>query len=346
MPALPPVPASDQQHILAHGEADLMALKKARLFITGGTGFFGTWLLEAISAANRRLNINIEAVVLTRDPAGFAQRLPHLACDPAFEWWQGDIRDFAFRPAYFDCIVHAATSASAALNTGAPREMFDTIVHGTERVLDFALRTRTERLLLTSSGAIYGRQPPEIPNIAEDAPFGPNPASPASAYAEGKRAAELLCALEGRLSVKIARCFAFVGPHLPLDAHFAAGNFIRDALAGREIVIQGDGSPIRSYLHPADLVVWLLAILVRGNPSHPYNVGSDRGLAIEELAHHIAALPEHPISVRIMKPKANELPERYLPDISRARNELGLDVRIGMEDALARTWNWHRNNAQ
>lgn len=339
MPALPPVSAADRDHIVGLAEADFRALAGSRLFITGGTGFFGTWLLEALAAANACLGTGITAAILSRDPDQFARRSPHLAANPAFLWWRGDVRSFPPPPGRFDHIIHGATAASAALNSQSPREMFDTIVHGTERVLEFALGAGATSHLFLSSGAIYGPQPPNLAAIPEHHPGGPDPCDPRSAYAEGKRAAELLCALTPGLATKVARCFAFIGPHLPLDAHFAAGNFLRDALAGRDIIIQGDGRPLRSYLYAADLVVWLLAILVRGQPGQPYNVGSSRAVSIAELAFACQASAQSP-SVRILGAHGAVPTPSYVPDTGLAEKSLSVSIGIDLEEAITRTLTW------
>lgn len=342
MSVLPPVPTADLEHILTVAENDFQQLKDARIFITGGTGFFGTWLLEAIAAANARLNTKIDAVVLSRNPAAFADRSPHLAQNKAFFWHTGDVRNFAPPSGSFDHIIHGATAASAALNSQSPKEMFSTIVHGTEHILEFALKAKVENHLFISSGAVYGKQPPDLSLISEIYNGGPDPTNVGSAYAEGKRAAELLCAATPEINTKIARCFAFIGPHLPLNAHFAAGNFIRDVLLGTDIIIQGDGRPVRSYLYAADLAIWLIAILTRGKKYHPYNVGSAVPVSIMELANLVVKKASEKIAVRALSPEGKSHPERYVPDTSRASNELGLKLYVPLEESIVRTLQWHR----
>jgi dTDP-glucose 4,6-dehydratase len=343
------LPPSDLDHVLEHAEPAWQALRGARLFITGGTGFVGTWLLESIAAANARLGAGISATVLSRSPENFRARVPHIASLASIEWLRGDVRDFAFPPGSWSHVVHSATAASAALNSERPREMFETIVDGTRRALDFASERGANDFLFVSSGGVYGRQPSDLALVPETFSGAPDSTSAASAYHEGKRTAETLCAIaarDTRLRPKIARGFAFVGPHLPLDAHFAAGNFLRDALQGQQIVVQGDGTPVRSYLHASDMVVWLLTILVKGERLRPYNVGSDAAVSLQELAQLVAGLPAERLRVQVRGAPSGAPPERYVPSVERARRELGLEVRIGLDDAFRRTWHWLRGEAR
>ena len=341
--------AADLDHVLGHIRPLSGPLRGARFFITGGTGFIGCWLLESLARANDRLNLGAEALVLTRNPEAFSRKAPHLARRPEFRFQAGDVRDFAFPAGKFSHVLHAATEASAALNTGHPEVMLDTIVTGTRRALDFSTQCGAKTFLLTSSAAVYGRQPPSLTHVPEDYTGGPDLADPQSAYAEGKRLNELQCAIHARqhgLEVKIARIYALVGPYLPLDIHFAMGNFIRDALAGGPIVVNGDGTPYRSYLYAADLAIWLWTILVRGVSNRPYNVGSCNALTIAEAAEAVSrALPGH-LPVKITQPPVPGRPAaRLVPDTTRARQELGLREWIPLDEGIRRTAEWSRNRS-
>jgi len=344
--------ATDIARLLARTPTLWEPLRGASLFISGGTGFFGVWLLEAILAANRERSLGCRVMVLSRDPARFAGKAPHLAADPSLSFVEGDVRDFRFPDGPVTHVIHAATEASASLNADDPQVMFDVCVEGTRRMLALAQEKRSQRFLFTSSGAVYGRQPPELASVPEEFCGGPDPLNVRNAYAEGKRAAEMLCAIAARssaargdgLHVSIARCFAFVGPHLPLDAHFAIGNFIRDCVAGGPIKIGGDGTPFRSYLYAADLVEWLSTILFRGEAGRAYNVGSEEAVSIRQLADRVANVaaaiwPDRgrPEIVIAKQPQPGQPAERYVPNCRRACEELGLVPATSLDESIRLT---------
>lgn len=317
----------------------------SRIFITGGTGFFGIWLLESIAAANDALKVGIGATVLSRDPQRFLARMPHLAKRPEFDWLCGHPANFSFPNAHHDYLLHLATATSAHLDRTDPVEMLKNKLFSIAHVLDYARHAGIRRMLVTSSGAVYGPQPLELSHIPETYVGAPDPMSPASTYGEGKRLVEQLCALSPNVDCVIARCFSFIGPHLPLDGRFAAGNFLRDAISGGPIVIQGDGRAVRSYLHAADLTIWLLQLLNRGRARCAYNVGSNKALSILELAQRVALLAERPIDIFVKGRSPGAAPESsstYVPNIDRVQRELDVSVGIGLDQALARTLIWLR----
>jgi dTDP-glucose 4,6-dehydratase len=337
--------AGDLDHILAHTADVWDEFRRARIFVTGGTGFIGSWLLESFVWAQDRLQLGASMTVLTRSPEGFRAKAPHLAAHPAIQMQQGDVRSFAFPEGRFSHVIHGATEASAKLIREQPLLMLDTIIDGARRTLDFAVASGVRRFLLLSSGAVYGVQPPEVTHLPETYEGAPDPNDPRWVYGEGKRVAELLGSVYAQthsLSFLIARCFAFVGPYLPLDAHFAVGNFILDCMKERSIEIRGDGTPYRSYLYAADLAVWLWRILARGESGHPYNVGSEQCLTIAELAQVVRRALGSRVEIKVASaPPPGNLPERYVPSTLRARREFGVQEFVSLEDAIRRTAAWH-----
>ena len=338
-----PLSSDDLLHVLDHTRDLWDELRGNRIFITGATGFIGTWLLESFAYANDRLGLGAAAVCLTRDPAASRLREPHLAARDDIALVRGDVRDFAAPAGAFSHVIHAATASGVAI---PPLEMLDTIVVGTRRTLDFAVNGKAKKFLLISSGAVYGRQPPDMTHVPETFLGAPDMRAPGSAYGEGKRVAELLCEVYRReygIETTVARCFAFVGPHLPLDAHFAVGNFIRDGLAGREIRVKGDGMTNRSYLYAADLVIWLWTILMQGRPGDVYNAGSEQDISIGELAKLVAdAFQPTPLVIVERAQTLDQLHERYVPATLKAQAELGLVQKIDLPTAIRKTVAWHR----
>ena len=339
-----PLTAEDLTHILTHTRAPFESLRNANLFITGGTGFFGHWLLESLLHANRELSLNVRATVLTRSAAGFRLKSPHIANDPAITLLEGDIRTFTFPTEPHTHILHAATDSGGQQTNRPAYELAESILSGTQHVLRFAQATGATRLLYTSTGAVYGRST-TLQHTPETYTGAPDPLLLQSSYDEAKRMAEHLCiayAANTQLQPVIARCFAFVGPHLPLDQHFAIGNFLGAAISNTPIHIKGDGTPRRSWLYMADLAIWLWTMLTHGQPNRAYNVGSDQGVSIAEAAQLTAATlrPGLPIQIDGI-PNLSAPLNSYVPNIDRAHQELGLSVTIPLEEALLRTAAWH-----
>jgi dTDP-glucose 4,6-dehydratase len=340
-----PLPSEDLDHVLTHTRQLWPEVRGRRIFLTGGTGFFGPWLVETFAHANDCLSLGAELVVLTRDPAATVERLPHYARLGGVTLHRGDVRDFDRPPGAFEVVINGAAESSQQGHVGDQQHMFDTIVSGARETLGLARAAGSGRYLLISSGAVYGRQPAELSHIGEEYTGGPDLTDARSAYAEGKRAAEMLATIAaggGGPSVRVGRCFAFVGPHLPLGIHFAIGNFIRDAMAGGPIRIAGDGTAVRSYLYMADLAIWLWTLAL-GNAAGTYNIGSESAVSILETAYAVAASCAPSIDIVVEGRDTPSLPgHRYVPSTRRIRQDLGAIQRVSFHDAIRRTVEWYR----
>ncbi|HVT74536.1 MAG TPA: NAD(P)-dependent oxidoreductase [Lacunisphaera sp.] len=343
------LPAADLDRILAQTRALWPDARGQSFFFAGGTGFVGRWLLESFAHANDTLGLGLRATVLSRDPAAFAARAPHLGRRADIGYVRGDMRNFAFPPGRFDHLVDAAADTDAWTRGRPSGDIVGTVTATTRRMLDFAAAAGVRNFLLVSSGAVYGRQPPELARIDEEHPGRPDPDDPAAAWARGKRVAEELClgpAAATGLAVKLARAFTFVGPLLPLDAQFAVGNFIRDALAGGPIRVAGDGTPVRSYMYAGDLAAGLWTILFRGPAGRAYNIGSDEPIAIADLARLVAEVVRPGAEVAIAgRPVPGRRLERYVPAVDRIRRELGVAATVPLRDSIRQTAAWFDNRS-
>jgi dTDP-glucose 4,6-dehydratase len=323
------------------GDALSSTASVENLFLTGATGFFGRSLLRWTAQRQESNPGRLVVTALARQPDRFLRSYPEFIGLKWLAFHQGDITRPESLPAGpFSQVLHAAADSTAG-HLLRPLDRFDQVLAGTRNLLDFAVRAGARRFLLTSSGAVYGTQVQRADGVPESSCSAPDPADLGNAYGIAKYAAEHLCALYHRqhgLETVIARCFAFVGPDLPLDAHFAIGNFIRDALAAPEIIVQGSGTALRSYLYQDDLAEWLMCILQQGTAGRSYNVGSDQPLSIAELADLVRSVLAPHKAVRVLgTPSAEGTRSCYVPDIRRAKSELGLSVRIPLSEAIARS---------
>lgn len=342
------VPRRDLDEIIDVSGSDLRVFKGAHMFITGGSGFVGSWLLESLAWANARLGARVTVTALVRDVDRFTRSFPHLAAAAGFRYVQGDVTDPPADLGHFDVVVHAATQpADGEIAARQPDKVFDVALAGMRFALSLASASGGIPILFTSSGAVYGKQPANVPALPEDYSGAPDSLNSALVYHEAKRACEMLCALastRGTALTKIARLFAFLGPRLPHDRQFAAGNFIANAVAGQPITVKSDGSAIRSYLYPSDMVIALWAILARGAVARAYNVGSDHPVQIKELARIISGAIDTTVPVQIQGSAIQgRSVDRYVPNIDRIRTELGIVTRVPLDEAVSRTIAFYRS---
>lgn len=344
------LPREDLDLVLTKTPSFWRRYRGARLLLTGGTGFIGNWLVQVVQRANETLNADIHLVVPSRDTHHALKRRPSVYNRSDITLIQGDIARFDLPLGPLDLCVHAATDVIHSNRPSDALGLFDSIVDGTRHVLHVAHSRGVKRFLLTSSGAIYGPQPPGLSHMAETFQGAPNCLQLSGAYGNGKRAAEWLSTAYAGIHASdgfeaaIARIFAIIGPGMPLGASFAAGNFIRDALDMQSITIEGDGRTVRSYLYMADLCIWLLRLLEDGESGAAYNVGSEHAVSILQLATLTSASAGISAPPRILRPRqTNESPPRYVPDTLKARQSLQLCELTPLPLALHKTLDWIRS---
>lgn len=331
----PPLPPEDLEHIFHHAGGCWSRLDGKRVLFTGASGFFGSWMLESFLYAGTKSGISLRAIAVTRDARRFSEYLPHLAGDPRVEILEADAATMPVPEGPVDYVVHS-------LFAPAPlREMEAHYETATRRLLEIAALKSSSGCLLCSTGAVY--KPSRSPILENWPRFGSgDPLSYPRIRARVEDQWEAGFAGLG-LPVTIARGFAFVGPRLPLDGQFAAGNFLRDVLAGGPVTVRGDGTPIRSYLHAADLAVRLWHILLCGQAGGIYNVGSGQELSIGEAADAVAGLVQPPAEVRVLREGSRF--SYYVPDTTRIEHAFHIAPALPFPKALARTWEWLRTSA-
>lgn len=321
-------------------------LKGKHLFLTGGTGFFGKSLIDLINYFNEYKNLSLKITILSRNFSSFNTTHPELTNHEWISHIHGDITNFEFVEKDFDYILHFATPASAKLNVESPLQMFDVVYNGSRRVLEYAKFLKIKSMLLTSSGAVYGKQPYDLSHVPETYTGAPKTNDIGSAYGEAKRAAELLGNLYADafgFEHKIARCFAFIGPYLDPHGSFAIGNFIKNVVKNETIVINGDGQDQRSYMYSDDLIFSLIKILIDGKNKQPYNVGSDQSISIKELAELVANTINKNINIEIKKqPLKGSVPNKYVPSIDLIKSELSLNPETTLQEAIINTATYYK----
>ena len=234
------VPESDLSLIVTNLSGVIEKLEKKNIYLTGGTGLFGIWLLDLFDfliVNGYRLG---KVHVLSRSPSLFLKNREHLRSNKSFIWHEGAMENFEMEDRDIHFAIHgAATSASETFNSHNELTKFRSNVLGVENFIDSVVKNRIPRVLFLSSGSTYGAlNTNDFQGLKEDSPLAPLTSDTGNSLGHAKRIGELIFFLrqdQSGYNFSIARCFTFVGPFIPLTLHYAIGNFILNSLRNEKI---------------------------------------------------------------------------------------------------------------
>lgn len=293
----------------------------------------GYWLLLACHWLNQN-GANIKLTLLSRNPELILKKHPELRGISWVNWITGDIKNYPWPHGNFDLFIHGATDTSPA--AGLLPTLFDDITIGTQRMLAHAAKSGARRVMLISSGAVYGEQPNTLSHLSEEFSGLDSSLPEHDFYGRGKRVMEQLAQKElAHTEITIARCFSFIGFGLP--QHLAISQFINHALCGNPITVTGDGRTNRSYLYAADMAIWLLTILIRGKDKRAYNVGAPNSNTMLNIATTVRDIIAPSSNVTIQAGNSETTRRSYIPSIQRISDELGVKVWTSTPSAIQRT---------
>jgi len=322
----------------------LLALKNQSIYITGAGGFIGSWLLELINCLNDELNFNINVVATSRNWNYVKQHRPHLCKNLTL--LEVDVMNPFDIPEECQWIIHLAATPDKSVHASNPLSVVHTITQGTNNLLEAASRvSNVQKIIYLSSGQIYGAQTDGVDVIDEKQFFPSDCTSIFGCYIQAKRMAENLCQIyrsQMRLPISILRPFAFVGPYQILNKPWVMNNFIRDALSGNKINIEGNPNTVRSYMYPSDMAYWILSYMVNSQDGDVLNLGSEQGSSLSDIATLVAKNFNKNISIETTINADSLLLSRFVPNISKAKQEYGLDITIDLEMAIQKTLAWFK----
>lgn len=336
------------------------------LLITGGAGFLGYYLVLAAVHFNRTAGADqpIRITVWDNFARGEPQWLRELAGTPNLRVEKRDlIQPLPDQMPDFQWIIHAAGIASPPVYRRYPLKTIDANINGLRNLLDYSVGAQergkpVEGFLFYSSSEIYGDPDPQWIPTPEHYRGNVSCTGPRACYDESKRFGETLCVVYAQqhgIATRMARPFNNYGPGLKISDRRVIPDFARDILAGRDIIMYSDGSPMRTFCYSADAITGYYKVLVRGRNAEPYNVGTaSPEISMADLAQRVTAVARDLLGYRgkvvhKANPEADYLvdnPSRRCPDVTKARTELGYDPRILVDEGLARSLNWYVHNPE
>ena len=313
----------DISDLIKRSGVDVRSFKGKRILVTGGTGFFGIWMLSALVEIKAMLGGDLTIKVLSRSPSKFCKTYGHIHFEKDIEFIQGDVATFKIYESQITHLIHmASTNASETFAGEDQINKLDMLYQGTKNTINQCGKS-LESVLFTSSGVAYGVNKNGF--ISEDDFTAPNTTDIGSALGIGKLTAEYLTSYYSKIygyKYSIARCFAFAGQYLPLNLHYAFGNFISDAINEKKITIRGHGQDIRSYLYVADAVAWLLRMVAEPK-NEVFNVGSEISISMESLAQKVSQIAKSNLGVEILGKvdvEGNFARSNYTPSTKKIRS--------------------------
>ena len=339
----------DAELLVAESPGDMACFDGATVMVTGAAGFLGSYLVDIFASLNSIASGPKTRVVAADNfRAALPERLAHLGDDPNVSFHQANVVEAIDWKAKFDWIIHCASIASPTYYRQFPLETIDANVNGTWRMLELGEAHGAKGLLYFSSSEIYGDPDPKFIPTSEDYRGNVSCTGPRACYDESKRLGETLCisyyAQRGG-APKIVRPFNVYGPGQRLNDRRMVPDLMAAALEGGPIVLLSDGTPTRSFCYVRDFIRGSLAVLVRGRPAEPYNVGADAEISMLDAARvmaEVGARGGKPLEIKYEKSADAQYlvdnPNRRCPDLSKVAGELGYQPVVDLKAGFARTY--------
>jgi dTDP-glucose 4,6-dehydratase len=300
-----------------------------RILVTGGAGFVGSHLCDALLARGA------EVVAVDNLVTGDAENVKHLLDEPHFTFVTADVSEGLAVDGRFDAVMHFASPASPPVYQKFPIETLKVGSYATFHCLDLA-KEQGARFVMASTSECYGD--PAVHPQPESYWGNVNPIGPRSMYDEAKRFSEAVTSTYRSfhgVDTAIVRIFNTYGPRMNVADGRAIPNFIAQALRGEPITVHGDGSQTRSICYVSDLVAGILALLDSGEPG-PINIGTTHEMTMSELATLIVKLTGSSSQI-VLTDRPKDDPEMRRPDLTLARELLGYEPAVTPEDGLRET---------
>jgi nucleoside-diphosphate-sugar epimerase len=354
---------NDLDFICSNLKDELTCLSGKKILITGGAGFLGYYLIKTMQLWNDKNNdsIPIELKVFDNFSRGIPDWLESISKEKSIEIKKHDVtQDLPQNIGDLDFIIHAASIASPTFYRLNPIETMDANVEGLRKLLDYSLKQKNNNkpisgFLFFSTSEIYGD--PDSLNIPTPEEYRGNVSctGPRACYDESKRYGETLCVNFSKqydLPISIARPFNNYGPGLKISDGRVLSDFIKNVLNNEDIELISDGSPTRTFCYVADAIIGYLKILTRGKSGESYNIGNDKPeISMLDLAKKIAYLSSEILGYEGEVISGSSLDKEYLidnpnrrcPVIIKAKDDLGFEPKISLEEGLKRSIYWYKD---